>query len=120
MDKLAQKIEKTKVLSVKLNYANLYLDDLESEKIVLKSCVLEVNEYLHHILDTRDSLLTVVVRQHLADKLKPIFAMLNRIEGVSECDVLPKQGEIIKNNSRKRRVNLLNIISKNWNNKNRT
>lgn len=38
MDKLAQKIEKAKVVSVKLNYTKKRLDDFESEKTVIKSC----------------------------------------------------------------------------------
>lgn len=39
MDKLAQKIGKAKVVSVKLNYTKKRLDDFESEKTVIKSCV---------------------------------------------------------------------------------
>lgn len=39
-----------------------------------------------------DSLLTVSIHQHLADKLKPVFSILNRIKGVSESGSLPKQG----------------------------
>ncbi|CAI9296681.1 unnamed protein product [Lactuca saligna] len=42
--------------------------------------------------DARDSLLTVSVPQHLAKKLKPIFSILNHIEGVLESDARPKQG----------------------------
>lgn len=92
MDKLAQKTEKAKILSVKLQYATRHVDSLESENFFLKSCVSEVNQYLRSIIETCDSLLTVSVRQHLADKLKLFFAMLNIIEGVSEHDALPKQG----------------------------
>lgn len=46
MNKPTQKTGKVKVLSVNLNYANKHLDDLESEKTVLKSCVSDVNQYL--------------------------------------------------------------------------
>lgn len=92
MDKLAQKTKKVKVLSVKLNYANRHLHDLGSEKIVLKSCVSDVNLYLQNLIEIRDSLLIVSVRQHLTKKLKPVFIMLKRIEGVSESDALLKQG----------------------------
>ena len=42
-------------------------------------------------METRDSLLTVLVRKHLSKKLKRIFAMLNQIEGVSDSDALLKQ-----------------------------
>lgn len=59
MDKLAQKNEKAEVLSIKLTYANKHLDDLESKKTVRKSCFSEVNHYLHYIVGTRDSLLSL-------------------------------------------------------------
>lgn len=62
MDKLAQKTEKSKVLTLMLNYDNKHLDDLESEKAVVKSCVLDVKHYLHRLVETRDSLLSVSVR----------------------------------------------------------
>lgn len=97
MDKFPIEIEKVKVLSLKINYANKHFDDLETEKVVIKSCVSEINQYLHHMLETRDSILTVLVHQHLSEKLKLVFAMLNHIEGVFEGDVLPKQaGEKVK------------------------
>ena len=38
----------------------------------------------------------VSLRQHLAQKLKPVFTMLNKIEGVSESDALLKQGGEVK------------------------
>lgn len=79
MDKLAQKTEKAKHLSLKLTYANKHVEDLELQKIILKSCVLEVNHYQQRLVETHDSLLIVSLRQHLADKLKPVFSMLNRI-----------------------------------------
>ncbi|CAI9270582.1 unnamed protein product [Lactuca saligna] len=64
----------------------------------MKSCIADVNTYLTNIIETHDSLLTVSVRQHLADKLKPIFYMLNRLEGVLESDSLLKQGENLSSN----------------------
>ncbi|CAI9293756.1 unnamed protein product [Lactuca saligna] len=84
MDKLDQKTEKSKVLLLKLNYANWHLDDLELEKTVLMSCVSEVNQYLQHIIETCDSLITVLVRQNLANKLNLVSAMLNKIEEEEE------------------------------------
>lgn len=88
MDKLTQKSENVKFLSLKLNYTNKCLDDFESENTVIKSCVSEVNQYLQRQVETRASLLIVSVWQHLADKLKPVFSMLSTIEDVSESDVL--------------------------------
>lgn len=91
MDKLVEKTEKAKKNSVKLHYRNKRVDDLESEKTILKSCVSEINKYMHRLVETRDSLLTISVCQHLSEKLQPVFSMLTRLEGVSESDALPKQ-----------------------------
>lgn len=91
MDKLSAKTEKVKVLSLKLNYVTKHLDDLLSKKVVIKTCDFEINQYFHRMLETRDSILTVSVCQHLTEKLKPVFSMLDRA-CISEGDALPKQG----------------------------
>ncbi|CAI9294032.1 unnamed protein product [Lactuca saligna] len=36
------------------------------------------------MVETRDSILTVSVFQHLTEKLRPVFTLLNRVEGVPE------------------------------------
>lgn len=46
MDQLAQKTEKIKVLSTKLNYTNSHLDYLENERTIVKSCIYDVNQFL--------------------------------------------------------------------------
>ncbi|CAI9272811.1 unnamed protein product [Lactuca saligna] len=56
---------------------------------------------MHKPVETRDSLLIVSVRQYLADKIKPVFSMLNKIEGVSDRDDLPKQGRDNKDQTKK-------------------
>lgn len=66
MDTLAQKTEKVKVLSVKLSYTNKHMDHLVSETAVFWSCVSYINQYLHNLIETRDSMLTVSLRQHLS------------------------------------------------------
>lgn len=91
MDELAVKTEKMKVLNVKLSYANKQIDELKSEKVVIKSCVSDVNVDLYNLIETCESLLAVYVRQHLVEKLKPIFSMLDKIQGVPESSI-PKQG----------------------------
>lgn len=90
MDQLAVKTEKTNVLSMKLSHANKQIDDLNSEKAVIESCIADVNLYFKIIVKTRDSLLMFSVRQHLAEKPKPVFLMLSCVEGVSESIALPK------------------------------
>ncbi|CAI9294203.1 unnamed protein product [Lactuca saligna] len=70
---------------------------MASEKAVFQSCVSNINLYLHNLIETRDSLFTVSVRQHLAKKLQPIFAILNQLQGVLDSIHVPKQGgEVVK------------------------
>ncbi|CAI9286962.1 unnamed protein product [Lactuca saligna] len=99
--KLAVKIGKVKVLSVKLNHANKRIKDLLSEKAAMKSCIADLNAYTNNFIETHNSLITISVRKHLIDKIRPVFAMLNRIEGVSESGTLPKLGGYRENLSSK-------------------
>ncbi|CAI9263191.1 unnamed protein product [Lactuca saligna] len=92
MDALALKIEKVKVLTVKLEHAEKKISELLSEKVVMKSCVADVNALLSDIIETRDFMITITVKKHLAEKLRPVFAMLNRLEGISRSSSLLKQG----------------------------
>lgn len=116
MDKLAVKTEKAKVLSVQVAHANQQLDTLKTEKLVIKSCVADVNQYLQTLLETRDSLITVSIRQHLAEKLRLVFSILNRLKGVSALDALPKQGQkrrrCLVKNSRNQLVALISMKKK--------
>lgn len=98
MDQFAENTHKAKVLSIKLQYAKKHMDDLEYEKIVVKSCVSKINMYMQHLVETHDSVFTVSVWQHLLDKLQQNFSMLNQIEGVLGSGALPKHGEKIKEN----------------------
>ncbi|CAI9280164.1 unnamed protein product [Lactuca saligna] len=61
-------------------------------KAVMKSCNADVNALLSDIIETCDYLITITVKKHLAEKLRPVFAMLNRIEGILKSDTLLKQG----------------------------
>ncbi|CAI9271214.1 unnamed protein product [Lactuca saligna] len=91
MDELAVKTEKVKVLSIKLSSTNKKIDEFKSEKAVIKSCVATLNTNLHSLIETDDYLLNISIRQYLPEKLKPIFSMLDSIEGVLESSI-PKQG----------------------------
>ncbi|CAI9260970.1 unnamed protein product [Lactuca saligna] len=72
-----------------------------SQKFVMKSCITDVNASLNNLIETRDSLLTVSVRQHLADKLTSMFLMFYMLEGVSESGTLPKQrGDNVKQSTK--------------------
>ncbi|CAI9277360.1 unnamed protein product [Lactuca saligna] len=94
MDVLSSRIAKVKVLHVQLTNSNLQIDELKYEKAVMKSCIADANCYLSNLIEMHDSLLMVNVRQHLAKKLKPVLAMLNRLEGASESISLSKEGFI--------------------------
>lgn len=87
MDELTVKTEKVKVMSVKLTHVNQQIKELKTEMTIIKSCVADINADLHSLIVTRDSLLTVSVYQHLAEKLKPIFSMMDRIVGVLEYSI---------------------------------
>ncbi|CAI9280620.1 unnamed protein product [Lactuca saligna] len=50
----------------------------------MNSCISDVNLLLLDIIETRDSLITITIQKHLDEKLWPMFAMLNKLEGVSE------------------------------------
>ncbi|CAI9260637.1 unnamed protein product [Lactuca saligna] len=84
---------------MKLYHANKQIDDLNSEKEVLKSYVADVNLYFQTLRETCDSLIMVSVRQHLVEKLKLVFSMLNCIERVSEHDAIRKQRREAKKTS---------------------
>ncbi|CAI9266312.1 unnamed protein product [Lactuca saligna] len=74
------KTEKVKVLNVKLENVTRTIDELLSERVAVKSCVSDVKSLLSDLIETRDTLIPITVRKHLADKLLPLFAVLNRLE----------------------------------------
>lgn len=63
MDQLAEKTQKAKVLSEKLKNATKHVVDLENERTIVKSYVSEINQYLMRLIETRDSLFTVLIQQ---------------------------------------------------------
>nr|KAJ0186669.1 hypothetical protein LSAT_V11C900486170 [Lactuca sativa] len=81
-----------KMLEMKLQYAHQQVDDLIAEKAVTRSCIPDVSGLLSDIIETRDPMISITVKKHLADKLRPVFAMLHCLEGVSQIMFIPKQG----------------------------
>lgn len=71
-------------------YANFMKTWLWKRKSRMKSCIANVNVLLSDITESRDSLTTITVRKRLAEKHRPIFAILNGHEGVLEFFVTPK------------------------------
>ncbi|CAI9288108.1 unnamed protein product [Lactuca saligna] len=92
MDALAVKTEKVKVLTIILENAEKQVNDLLLEKVAMKSYITDVTGMLSDIVETKDSMITIMVRKHLAEKLRPIFAMLHCLECVQESSSILKQG----------------------------
>nr|KAJ0215962.1 hypothetical protein LSAT_V11C300141010 [Lactuca sativa] len=59
MDALALKEEKCKVLAVKLQNAEQQVDDLPSERAVVRSCITDITCLLYYIIETRDSMISI-------------------------------------------------------------
>ena len=58
----------------------------------MKSCIRDVNSFLSNLIEAHDPILTITIHRHLADKLRPAFALLTRLEGVPKAPIPPKQG----------------------------
>ncbi|CAH1436031.1 unnamed protein product [Lactuca virosa] len=68
----------------------------------MRSCITDVASMLFDSIITRDSMITITIRKHLAEKLRSVFAMLHRLEDVSDQSFNPKQrGESVAGGSRK-------------------
>ncbi|CAI9295770.1 unnamed protein product [Lactuca saligna] len=92
MDELDKHTSQLKMQNLKLRSVTTELNDLKSEREVIRSSVGDIHSILLHLLDTHESILTISIRRHLADKLIHALAILNRIEGVSVTSIQPKQG----------------------------
>nr|KAJ0212498.1 hypothetical protein LSAT_V11C400221470 [Lactuca sativa] len=92
MDALALKEEKCKVLENKLHYTTKQVDDLLAEKAVTRSCISNMTRLLFDIIETCNPMISIIVKKHSAEKLRPVFAMLHRLEGVSTSMSFLKQG----------------------------
>ena len=71
MDELACKNTLLKVHSIKLTQANKEIDYPKSERVVIKSCVSDVFAILSNLVNAHDLDLTLLVRNHLTEKLLP-------------------------------------------------
>ncbi|CAI9299729.1 unnamed protein product [Lactuca saligna] len=91
MDSLSIKTKKVKVLIVNLEHVEKDIQDLIAEKAIMKSCISDVNGFISDIIKTKDPMITITVLKHLAEKLRPMFAMLLHLEGIPEPSVIPKQ-----------------------------
>ena len=58
----------------------------------MKSYIANVTGRISEIIKTHDSMITITVKKHLAEKLRSVFSMLHRPEGVPESSSILKQG----------------------------
>ena len=93
MDELDRRTAQLKLQTHKLRTANAEINDLKSEREVIRSSVADVHRILLHLIEAHDPLITITIRRHLADKLRPALDILSPIEGVPATEVQPKQGE---------------------------
>ncbi|CAH1449006.1 unnamed protein product [Lactuca virosa] len=104
-DSLALKTKEAKLLSTKIEASEKQVNDLLSERAVMRSCITDVTGLLSDIIETRDSMITITIHKHLQEKLKTVFAMLHRLEGVSDQSLNLKQGgESVIGGARKENV----------------
>ncbi|CAH1453178.1 unnamed protein product [Lactuca virosa] len=104
-DSLTLKTEEAELLSTKLEASEKQVNDLLSERVVMRSSITDVTGLLSNIIETRDSMIPITMRKHLAEELKPVFAMLHRLKGVFNQPFNPKQrGESVTGGSRKENV----------------
>lgn len=79
MDALVRKTEKVKVLDIKVQQFEKQVKDLLAERAVVRSFITDVTGFISNIIETRDSMISITVRKHLAEKLSPVFTMLHRL-----------------------------------------
>ncbi|CAI9298866.1 unnamed protein product [Lactuca saligna] len=107
MDAISVKTEKFKVLTIKIENVEKQVNDLLSENAAMKSYIIDVTSMLLDIIETRDSMIMIMVKKHIAEKLRPVFTMLHRMEGVPESSPIDKKrGEKVCYNSRRKTPNL--------------
>nr|KAJ0186128.1 hypothetical protein LSAT_V11C900506530 [Lactuca sativa] len=92
MDELARRTNQIKLQTHKLRTAHAEIDDLKLEREVIRSSAADVHSILLHLIEGHDPLVTITIRRHLADKLRPALDVLSRIEGVPVTGVQPQQG----------------------------
>ncbi|KAL7590713.1 hypothetical protein Lser_V15G41340 [Lactuca serriola] len=84
MHELHSRTSQLKMQNYKLRTATAELNDLNSEREVIRSYVADVRSILLHLLEAHDPIITITIIRHLDDKLRPALDILSRIEGVPE------------------------------------
>nr|KAJ0206608.1 hypothetical protein LSAT_V11C500230710 [Lactuca sativa] len=92
MYELNRRTSQLKLQTHKLGTANAEVNDLKSEREVIRSSAADVHSILLHLIEAHDPIITITIRRHLADKLRSALDILSCIEGVPMTGVQPKQG----------------------------
>nr|KAJ0205591.1 hypothetical protein LSAT_V11C500243500 [Lactuca sativa] len=92
MDELDKRTSQLKMQTFKRCTATAELNELMSDKEVIRSSAADFHSILLHLLEAHDPIITITIRRHLADKLRPALDILSRIKGVPVTGVQPKQG----------------------------
>lgn len=112
MDALARKTEKVKVLDIKLQQFEKQVKDLLSERAIVRSFITYVTGFISNIIETRDSMISITVCKHLAERLSPVFTMLHRLQGISPQLSDQKQGGEVGSKVETPKVHVNPIIKK--------
>ncbi|XP_023757881.1 flocculation protein FLO11-like [Lactuca sativa] len=84
MDEVSRRTNQLKLQTHKLRTARAEIDDLKSEREVIRSFATDVPSILLHLIEVHDPLVTITTQRHLAEKLRSTLDVLSRIEGVSQ------------------------------------
>ncbi|XP_052627717.1 uncharacterized protein LOC128134244 [Lactuca sativa] len=77
MDELDRRTAQLKLQTHKLRTANAKINDLKSEREVIRSSTTDVHSILLHLIEAHDPIITITVRRHLADKLRTTLDILS-------------------------------------------
>lgn len=58
----------------------------------MRSCVTDVTGLLSDIIEIRDSMIFIIVKNHLSKRHRPVLEMLHRLKGISKTKYFSKQG----------------------------
>ncbi|CAI9282321.1 unnamed protein product [Lactuca saligna] len=79
--------------TISTNEALKHLGEMfKTEKLNIEQIRTDVTSLLLDIIETKDSMISITVRKHLAERLNPVFAILYHLEGVSPQSSDQKQG----------------------------
>nr|KAJ0221851.1 hypothetical protein LSAT_V11C200062850 [Lactuca sativa] len=101
MDELDMRTSQLKFQNLKLCTVTQELNDLNSEREVIRSSISDVHSILLHLWDAHEVIVTIYIRRHLAEKLRPALDILSRIKAKATAG--PKDNEASVSKSQKKK-----------------